>query len=174
MVNLKIFKGLFDDKILNVLNIFIKHPEKQYYLSEIARLSEVNVASTFRILNKLVTQEILKVTLIGRVRMYQLAKGEKVKGILSMIENENPLDYFVERVQVFRIESVFLESETNNSYKLVVVGGNDDKGIDLLCREVYLKFNVEIEVLKVSIDQFESMKKFNFLKNKKILWEKDK
>lgn len=173
MVGLKIFKGLFDDKVMRILNIFVKNPEKQYYLSEVSRLSEVNPASTFRILNRLVAQDFLKVVLVGRVRMYQLAKGDKAKTLTELAKKEEnkPLDYFISRIKEKNIEKVIEDSSDNFGAKLMLIGDFENKEIENICDEIFNKYDFKIEFVKLSREQFELMSKFKSFKDKKVIWE---
>lgn len=175
MVNIGILKGLFDDKLVKIMTIFVNHPEKQYYLSEIARLSGVNATSTFRALNKLVAQEFIKANLIGRVRMYQLAKGEKANALSSLIKKDDggPLDYFVERIKNTRVDRIFVDSRDLKSAKLILVGTLLSKNAEKVIEEVQNKYQYNIDFVEISEKQFRDMKKFNTFKDKKVLWKRE-
>ena len=64
-----VLAGLLDEKLTRVISLFLKNPEKRFYLSEVARKSDVNTATTFRILNKLIKEGIVKDTIVGKARI---------------------------------------------------------------------------------------------------------
>ena len=60
MESQKIMEGLFDRKILTILKLFLKKKDQQFYLKEISKQTRVPLASTHRILNKLLELEIIE------------------------------------------------------------------------------------------------------------------
>ena len=57
---MEILKDLFDEKILEIINLFLDNPEKRFSLTDVSGLAKVNIATTFRILNKLTGKKFIK------------------------------------------------------------------------------------------------------------------
>ena len=57
--NIKLLEELFDKKVLKVLKLFLADKGNEFYLREIAKLSKVPVASTYRIITKLIALNII-------------------------------------------------------------------------------------------------------------------
>ena len=102
MNNIQILKELFDDKILKVLKLFIDNKSKKYYLREISRLTGISPATTYRILNKLVDKNFLKIEKIKKTKLYKFSNNEKTELLASILKKEKSvIQIFVEKVKKF-------------------------------------------------------------------------
>jgi hypothetical protein len=178
MENLSILKGLFDEKIISILNLFIENPYKQHYLSEISSLSKINVSTTFRVLNKLTTQGFLKVTLVGKVKMYQLEKSDKAHALVKFLkkDKEGPLELFIERVKTDpKVKLIILESNSSSEAKLLIVGDSISKEkVQKIADELKDKNNFKISFVELFENQFNELKNFsNYDLNSKIVWKRE-
>lgn len=172
-----VLAGLLDSKLIKVISLFMRYPSKKFYLSEISKLSGVNTATTFRILKKLIGEDLISMDVIGKVRVYQLEKSERVKNLAEMLKKEEPkrdvLGRFCERVGALpRVRLILLDSQTHSGARLIIVGDLPSKErIDLICREFNDrdKFNVTyIELRTVQYDGLKSSRAFDM--DKKILF----
>ena len=171
-----VLAGLLDDKLIRVISLFMKYPGKKFYLSEISKLSGVNTATTFRILKKLVKEDLIIMDVIGKVRVYQLGKSERVRSLSGFLKKEEKVDVlgeFCEKVgRLPRVRLILLDSRTHNGARLIIVGDLPSKErIDLICREFAEreKFNVSfIELRTTQYDGLKSSRAFDM--NKKVLF----
>lgn len=177
MENLDVLKDLFDEKIIRIMNVFIVNPDKQFYLSEIAKFSKINISTTFRVLNRLSLQGFLRVTVIGKVRMYQLERNDKTRALINFIkkDKEDPLEFFIEKVKTnSRIKALLLESKTENSARLLIVGDYILKErIQRIINEIKEKYNFNITFTELFENQFKDLKEFkSYGFDKKIIWKR--
>jgi hypothetical protein len=158
MQDMEILKDLFDEKIIVVVNLFMENPEKQFYLTEVSNKTKVNVATTFRILNKLVSQGFIKAEVIGKIRLYKLEKGEKVRALMKLLRTEeSPVQEFVDKISVHpRVKKIILEVSENNSAKILVVGDFlPQEKINKVLEEIKNNRNFKIECVEISENQYE-------------------
>ena len=76
---MQLFEGLVDDKILKIINLFLNKPDEFFHINQTSELTGVSLASTFRIINKLVEKNILDYKEISKFKVYKLAKNKKTK-----------------------------------------------------------------------------------------------
>jgi len=173
---MEILKELFDEKIIEILNLFMHNPEKQFALTEISNATKINITSTFRILNKLVDKEILKVIVIGKIRIYQLEKNKKTIELLSFLKKgTDPVQEFTQQISSHpRVKKIVLESRENNSAKILIVGDFlPSEKINRLCEEIKNRHNFKINFVEISEIQYMKLREFkNYGLEKKIIWER--
>ena len=177
MENLNILKDLFDEKVIGIMNIFINNPEKQFYLSELSKLSRINISTTFRILNKLSEQGFLKMVVIGKVKMYQMDGNEKTRALVNFLKKgkEDPLDIFIEKIKTNpRVKIIIQESKTPNEAKILIVGDYLSKEkLQKTAEEIKEKYNFRISFAEIFESQFNDLKNFhNYGFEKKIIWKR--
>jgi cobalamin biosynthesis Co2+ chelatase CbiK len=177
MENLNLLKGLFDEKIINIMGVFIKNPYKQFSLSEVAEKAGINVSTTFRVLNKLSEQGFLKVIMIGKIKIYQLERNDKTYAFTKLIkmDDEDPLEIFIERVKSNpRIKMIILESKSVNEAKVLIVGDYIPKDrIQKISDEIKEKHKFKIIFAEIFESQFEDLKDFqNYGLKNKIVWKR--
>ena len=100
METVDVLEQLFDNKILSVLQLFVENENNQYYLREIAKLTKVSPATTYRILNKLVDLNVLEIQEIKTLKQYILSKNKKTEFLKTVIKKEKRVvDVFVDRIK---------------------------------------------------------------------------
>jgi DNA-binding IclR family transcriptional regulator len=72
---MEILKEIFDNKLVKIITLFVDNPDKKYSLSEIAELSKINITTSYRILNQLISKKIVKLVRIGKAKLYELEKN---------------------------------------------------------------------------------------------------
>lgn len=77
--------GLVDKKIRNILNIFIKNKGELFHLQKIAKLSNVPIASSFRIVRKLVSLGFVTVIRINKFKVYKLSDNKKTRILIGFL-----------------------------------------------------------------------------------------
>ena len=87
---MSIFKQLIDKKVLRILDLLLRNKGKLFHLNKISEDAKVPIGTTFRLVAKLVSLELLDVVVIGKMKIYKIADNEKVKEIESaFIKNED-------------------------------------------------------------------------------------
>lgn len=171
-----VLKEIFDEKIVEIVNVFIENPEKKFSLTDISNITKVKVATTFRIINKLLKKEFLTPVTIGKVNIYQLAKNEKTRSLLAILKKESsPLQEFAQNISdISDIVKIILESSEDNKAKLLIISNKDNSDkIKETVEKIKNKFRFEIEFVELRQEQYEGLKTFkNFDLEKNTIWEK--
>ena len=87
----EVLKEIFDKNIVEVIRIFASHPEQNFSLSQVSYLSGVKVATTSRIINRLLGKEIVGVKLFGKTKYYNFRKDEKTDFLLNLLQKSGDL-----------------------------------------------------------------------------------
>lgn len=169
--------NLFDTKSLKILRLFLDDKDKEFYLREISKNVEVPVATTFRIVKKLVELNVVELVIIKKFKLYKLADNDNtlfLEGVLK--EKKRALEEFVNRARNIKsIDEIILHGkETEKRASVLLIGENIDAGeIKLLCAEIKEKHNFFVFTLSLGRDQFEQMKGMElFPKVKKSLYRR--
>lgn len=80
-----ILDGIVDKKIGDILNVFIKNGDEIFHLSKIAEESNVPVATSFRIIKKLVDLGFITIIRINKFKVYKLAKNKKTMLLIKLL-----------------------------------------------------------------------------------------
>lgn len=75
-------KGLIDDKIIRIVEAFIKNKDKPMYLREIAKISKVPPATTMRILKKISDEKIIEEIKISKFKFYQYHENKQLEVLM--------------------------------------------------------------------------------------------
>jgi len=176
MRQIDILRGLFDEKIVTIINFFLENPERQLSLTQVSSLANINIATTLRILDKLVKQGIVDLIVVGKSKVYKLKKGEKTMALNQFLKNEEEhLLGFIDNVKQHpRLKKVILETKTNNSAKLLLVGNFlPTEKIASLVEEIRRTNHFRIQFIELTEKQFEDMEKIGIYDlNKKIIWQR--
>ena len=86
---MSIFRQLINGKVLKILDLLLQNKDKLYHLNKISDETKVPLGSTFRLVNQLVSLELLDVIVVGKMKIYRIADNEKVREIENaFIKNE--------------------------------------------------------------------------------------
>lgn len=77
--------GLVEPKTLAILSTLFQNPHKLFHLNSLAQTSQVPLTSTFRIIKKLVQNQFVQETKIGKLSVYQLAQNQKITQLKKLI-----------------------------------------------------------------------------------------
>lgn len=177
MEEINVLEGLFDTKILKIVRLFLNEKENQFYLREISNKVSVPVATTFRIVKKLLELGLIQEIKIKKFKLYMLKEGSNTKFLESFIREEKRiLDLFIDKIKVLSgINSVILHGkEMKDRANLLIIGENiDSNAIKQLCGEIKDKYNFTISSLTLTEDQFTQMSSMGLYSGeKKILYKK--
>ena len=177
MENIEILEELFDSKIVKVLRHFMANEGQEFYLREIAKLTGTSPATIYRILNKLVKNKILIVSLHKNNKLYKLDENKTTEYLKSVLKLEKRIvELFVDSVKGLPgIESIILHGdEKDNRANILLIGEGINPGeIKLLCAEIKEKYHYSITSLSLTREQFEQMSAMGLYSGKKkVLWGK--
>ena len=80
MDSLDTIKALIDPKIYKILRLFLDNKDELFNLNVISSKTKVPIASTFRIVNKILRLNIISIVKVGRTKLYKLNKNSAIKG----------------------------------------------------------------------------------------------
>lgn len=83
-----VIRYLVEEKTLKILDLLLKNKQKQFHLSNISEQSKIPIASTFRIINRLVSLKIVDVTVIGKLKIYKISDNDATKQLELTIKND--------------------------------------------------------------------------------------
>jgi len=177
MEEINILEGLFDSKILKVIRLFLNEKDNQFYLREISNKVNVPVATTFRIVKKLLKLGLIQEIRIKKFKLYKIKEGSNTKFLESFIREEKRiLDQFVDRIKnISGINSVILHGkEKKDRVNILIIGENiDSNSIKQLCADIKEKYNFTISSLTLTEDQFKQMSSMGLYSGeKKTLFKK--
>ena len=166
-----VLEHLFDEKLLKILRLFYKEYDKEFYLREIAKKTNVAPASTFRILKKLMKLKLIKQIVIKRFKLYKLEDNEYTRFLGPVVKKgKQALEVFITRAKdLYGLDSIILQSgDTDKKANLIVIGSgiNQDK-IKNLCGQMLEEFNYRLTALVLEKEQFEQMDKMGLYPGKK-------
>jgi len=154
--------NLFDLKSLKILRLFLDDKDKEFYLREISKKLDVPVATTFRIVKRLVELKVVEQIMIKKFKLYKLADNDNtlfLEGILK--EKKRALEEFVNSAKnIDSIDEIILHGkETEKRASVLLIGETINAGsVKRLCAEIKEKHNFIVSVLSLRRDQFEQMK----------------
>ena len=161
MADLDFLESLFDKKLVSILRIFFNSSEKKFYLKEVSDLSRVSMATTHRVLTKLVKIGILSEIKISKFKVYQLAANEKTNFLSGFIKGSiKVLDIFVDMVKNDpAIESVILVGrETDSKSNIIIIGQNvDGEKLKIASSEIKDQYNHKITYITMPMEQYDQI-----------------
>ncbi|PIY60285.1 hypothetical protein COY95_02565 [Candidatus Woesearchaeota archaeon CG_4_10_14_0_8_um_filter_47_5] len=172
------FAELFDTKKLQVLSLFLKEPDKQFYLREVSRNARVSPATTYRILRAFTSKNIIAETTISRFKVYQLVHSEKTDLFAKMLlSQEDPLQEFIRIItaELQSLEKIILfDQSKKNKASLLLIGENlSQKAVNAAVHDIKSRHNFLISFLTLSQEQYDQMAQLGIYgKSQKILFER--
>ena len=171
MTKKEVLSNLIDKKKAAILKLLINSKD-ELYLKEISDKSQVPLASTFRILQELVSQEILERKEWKNSKTYKCKENDKMIFLRDLFYEEfDGLGEFVKSVRSFEeIQEIILHGTKKKSKANVLLIGNDinaDK-IDQVCNEIKEK-GFEITFMPLTKEQYNQMAKMGLYSGEKII-----
>jgi len=173
----ELLENLFDEKKLRVMNFFFNNPEEEIYLREITKRTKVPLATTFRIINKLKSLEIIKENKLKKFKLYSLNKTKNTEFLHDiMAHKKSALNEFVEQVHsIVEIESIILHGkEEQKKANILLIGkGIPFERIKSLVVDIKEKYDFTIIDLTLEPDQFFKMSEMGLFPGKRtVLFQK--
>ncbi len=167
-------RDLFDERIIEIMTLFMENPGKKYFLSDVSNKTKVNITTTFRILNRLVEKGFIKSSIIGKTRAYELEQNKKTQDLLRLLKKEDdPLQLFIDQVSSYpRLKRIVLESREKRGAKLILVGNFLSKEkFEKKASEIKQKHDFEIRFVELSEEQYKKFKGFkSYGLEEKVIW----
>lgn len=172
MENTNLLLDFFDRKKIAVLRVLMSKKQNKFYLTEISEQAKVPIATTLRILNKLIASNIIVQTKISKFKLYQINNGEeasenivKLEGIVK--EEKITAEKFVADLKAAgEVSLIIVHGEpAENKANILVIGNsiNADK-IKEVSVKAKEKYGFMLLPLILTKDLFEQMKERNLLK----------
>jgi hypothetical protein len=177
MKNTSLLAELFDKKVLDVILVFLKNRDKDFYLREVAKQSKVPLASTFRIVAKLQQLGFVQPVIISKFKLYRLANNDKTKSLDTLLlGRKTPLDIFVDNAsKLTDVKSIILHGEVtrDGANVLIISEGTDSGQLKTLTADIHGKFKFTIKYLVLNEEQFTQMDSMGlYPKRKKVIFSR--
>jgi len=163
--------GLIDNKTISVIGLFIKNPDKEFCLNEIANLSSVPIATSHRILKKLIKLDLIRFNKIKSLRLYKLNQSDSINFLLPLFDDSDAhIGEFVDLIKSDpNIQSIMqYGKESKDRLNLLIIGINIDsepiKGAVYAIKE---KYDITLNTLVLEPDQYEQMIEMGLYSGKK-------
>lgn len=172
----QVLETLFDKKVIKVLRLFINNPENEYYLREIAKVTKVPPATTFRILGTMKDLELITERRQKHLKTYRL-NPENTSMFSSLLEDkQSALQEFTEFIKTQpEVELAVLhgKEEKDKASVLIVGESMNQEAIRLKSVEIREKYGFNIIYLLLSSYQYDQMVNMGLYPGKKvILWSR--
>tara|TARA_Y100000310_G_scaffold258947_1_gene267501 strand:- start:544 stop:1083 length:540 start_codon:yes stop_codon:yes gene_type:complete len=169
--NIKLLEELFDKKVLKVLKLFLADKDNEFYLREVAKLSKVPVASTYRIITRLTALDIIDEKKIKKFKLYKINQNKNTEFLESFIkEDKRIIEKFVELASnIPNVESLILHgTEQKDRANVLIIGENIDSNlIKNICGELKEEYNFTVSALTLAKAQFKQMSDMGLYSGKK-------
>lgn len=177
MENPQILEDLFDKKIIQILTVFYEDEEAEFYLMEVSKKAKVPIATTFRIVNKLVGLGVLEQLNVKKLKLYKLSKNKTSEFLKKIMKKDKQiLDLFIEKISPIKgLQKAILQGkETKNKANILLIGDIEDKElIRSAVYEIKEKYNYTITHLELKEDQYEQMSVMGLYSGeKKVVYQK--
>ena len=153
--------GLIDSKIVSILDFFIKNSDKEYCLNEVSTQSKVPIATTQRILRKLLKLNLIKFRKIKTLRLYALNENDAIGYLNTLFEDSDAhLTDFIDAIRSDpNIESIMqYGKETKERVNLLVIGVNiNPEPIKSNVYNIKEKYDITLNTLVLEPEQYEQM-----------------
>jgi hypothetical protein len=153
--------GLIDHKLTAVLGVFIRNPNKEYCLNEVTNESKVPVATTHRMLRKLLKLNLIKFNKIKTLRLYSLNDTDAISYLSTLFEDSDAhINEFIEAVRNDpNIDNITqYGKETKDRVNLLVIGRNvNSEPIKANIYNIKEKYGITLNTLILEPEQYEQM-----------------
>ena len=156
----KVIETLFDKKVIKILRLFINNPQTQYYLREVARISKVSPASTFRILQTMNDLDLLQEHKVKHLKTYSLNESNASMFLALLGDKSSAISEFSEFIKTVSGVSSCIQhgKEDKNKVSILVVGeGINQEEIRLKVVDIKEKYDFNIIFLVLDPNQYEQM-----------------
>jgi DNA-binding transcriptional ArsR family regulator len=125
----ELLAGLFDKKKMAIIKYLLDHPEQEYGVRELAKVTRVSVASTHRILQTLLKLEVIDERKIKQLRLYRVSQNKATKFLDELLAvKKSAIEEFVEQgKRLTGVQEIILHGKaTKEKANLLVIGQDVD------------------------------------------------
>ncbi len=175
-MQIAVLEEIFDRKKLSILKFLLQNPERNFYLQEITEQANVPVATTFRILQRLIKAGVVEEVRVSRLKLYKIGQNEKVDFLEKIFrEDKQALEEFVEKMSKLKdIEQIILHGKKTTSRANILIISNtaDPEKIKRVVGEIKDKYKFTISHLTLNQEQYKQMSQMGLYSGeKKVLFE---
>ena len=156
-----LLEHLFDKKKMQVIRQFLAQDEREWTLQELSRSSRVPLATTYRIVRKLVDLSLIEEKKIKHLKLYVLSKSAATKYLARILETgQSALDSFIEQIKdLEQVEKVVLHGKQSKEKANVLVIGSEipSASVNNITAKIKEQFHFTIISLVISPQQYEQM-----------------
>lgn len=161
MEQISLFEKLIEPKTLKLLRVFFDDEDKDFYLIELSKRSGTPPASTFRIINRILSLGIIELRMVNKFKFYKVMKNKETDFLKSLIKKDKKaLDLFVERIrEIEGVKQIVLHGkETKDKADLLLIGDNIEASfVKSIAFEIKEKYGFTISWMTLSMEQYEQM-----------------
>lgn len=171
MENIDLLQSLFDHKVIRIINVLLQNKDKEFYLRELSKESTVSLATTYRIVQKLVELKVIKRIKVSRFKVYQIEDNEHATFLASIIKGrKKALQEFIDKAKLIKGVNVIIlhgeESETKAN--ILLIGEEiDPEKIKTVVNEIKDKHEFTISYFALTPVQYEQMSSIGLLQRQK-------
>lgn len=167
-----VLETLFDKKIIKVLRLLINNPEREFYLREIAKITKVSPATTYRILKSLKQLELVQEKKNKYLKLYS-ANQKNLAMFSDLLEDKSAamreFIEFISKVQGVR-QTILHGDEEKDKASIIIVGeGANQEYINSKVVEIKERFGFNIIYMFLSPDQYSQMSSMGLFSGKKVV-----
>jgi len=161
MKRIELLEKIFDDKTVKILKELVTVSDI-FYLRDISKKTGVSLATTYRIMQRLVNLGMVEKEKVGKFIQYKVNKGEKFKEVYTLLSGEeiDPIKLFKNKIED-KFGSSFRIFNTKDK-KLFLIGENIGDIIDI-SRDIEISTGVRLSILKLTEEQFKRMKEMGLI-----------
>ncbi|MCK4670162.1 MAG: helix-turn-helix domain-containing protein [Nanoarchaeota archaeon] len=166
----EILASLIDDKIVKIY-LTLTNNNKEFYLRELAKVSGVPPASTFRILKRLVKLKLVDEIKMSKFRLYRLSSNSNTRFLGSIfVSKENVIDLFVSQIKRnTKIDTIIQHGEIKADKANLLIIGDKSAQIEIEPIIEAIKREKQFEISFVCLDstQYRKMTSMGLYSGKK-------
>ena len=80
-----VLEGIIDRNVNSILSMFVKDKSELFHLQKVSKLSGVPIATSFRIVRRLVSLGFVAVIKVGKFKVYKIAENKKTKVLVGLL-----------------------------------------------------------------------------------------
>lgn len=168
----KILETLFDKKVVKILRLLMNNPEKEFYLREIAKMTKVSPATTYRVLNTMKELDLVYEEKNRYLKVYYLNRKNTSMFADLFEDKKSAIQEFAEFMGAQQgVHMVILHgSEEKDKASVLVVGESmDQEAIRLKAVDIKEKYSFNIIYLVLGPEQYRQMLSMGLYPGKKVI-----
>lgn len=171
----KLLMGLFDQKRLRLIKLFLDNPENEYGLREAAKAARLPPATVHRIMKILLEYGVVEERRVKKLRLYRLSSSKQATFLDELLAvKKTAIEEFVEQARGLEgVESLILHGKaTKEKAGILVVGqGIDGAALNSIVGAIREKYRFSIIHTTLAHEQYEQMTAMGlFPQEKKVLY----